>query len=73
MDKAFRTFLIACGRASDDCDYWDFTEAALDNYLAKFWSGARKTITVDVENAENEEDDPELKSRMYSTNSIKNF
>ena len=41
-DRAFRSFLQAMGRETNDCDYWDFTEESLDDYLAKFWFGARK-------------------------------
>ena len=35
-DRALRSFLEAMGKATNDCDYWDFTEESLDDYLAKF-------------------------------------
>ena len=71
-DKAFRNFLIACGREEHDCDYWDFTEESLDDYLAKFWFGARKTIVVEVEE-DDEVEDKEMKGRLYSANTLKNY
>ena len=74
-DRAFRNFLEAMGRETNDCDYWDFTEESLDDYLAKFWFGARKTITEDDEedSQDSVQADPELKARMYKANSLKNY
>ena len=74
-DRAFRTFLQACGLDETDCDYWDFTEESLDDYLAKFWFGARKSTTDqgDSDNETDEEEDPNLKSTMYSANSLRNY
>ena len=77
-DRAFRTFLQACGLDENNCDYWDFTTESLDSYLAKFWFGARKNIIDDSKHDENEEEseneeDPELKERMYSANSLRNY
>ena len=71
-DTAFRSFLEAMGRATNDCDYWDFTEESLDDYLAKFWFGARKHIQEEEENEEESETEPKVK-RMYSANSLKNY
>ena len=71
-DKAFRNFLIPCGREENDCDYWDFTEESLDDYLAKFWFGARKSIIVDIDEDEDEQD-KEKKNRLYSANTLKNY
>ena len=39
--------------------------------MTKFWFGARKNITEDSEEEEN--DDPNMKRRMYSANTSKNF
>ena len=72
-DRAFRTFLEAMGRETNDCDYWDFTEESLDDYLAKFWFGARKNVQDDSEEESQETEDPELKCRMYKANSLKNY
>ena len=58
------------GRETNDCDNWDFTPESLDDYLAKFWFGARKNSKDD---GEDEEDDANLSSAVYSANSIKNF
>ena len=77
-DRAFRNFLVACGRAENDCDYWDFTPESLDDYLAKFWFGARKYVngqSDEEESQEVDENNPDAneKSRMYSANSLKNY
>ena len=39
-DRAFRKFLAECGETN--LDYWSYDEPELDNYLSKFWFGARK-------------------------------
>ena len=70
-DRAFTNFLIATGCPKEETDYWNFTEPELDSYLAKFWFGARKDICED--NPATAEDDPELKSRLYKANTLKNF
>ena len=73
-DRAFRSFLQAMGRATNDCDYWDFTEESLDDYLAKFWFGARKSVEDDENDEESQESNADdTKTRMYSANSIKNY
>ena len=59
------------GRETNDCDNWDFTEESLDDYLAKFWFGARKNVQDDSEEESQETEDPELKCRMYKANSLK--
>ena len=70
-DKAFTNFLIAMGCSPDETDYWNFTEPELDTYLAKFWFGARKD--GNDEETTDAESDPQLKSRMYKANTLKNF
>ena len=73
-DRAFRSFLEAMGRETNDCDYWDFTEESLDDYLAKFWFGVRKDVSDDEDEENTEEDSQEgSKLRMYSANSLKNY
>ena len=67
-DHAFRRFLEECG--ATDLNYWYFDEPDLDNYLSKFWFGARKDPESDYES---DEDDPERKKLMYSANTMKNF
>ena len=68
-DRAFRKFLEALGYAENNTEYWFFDEPTLDNCLAKFWFGARKDICEDNYN----ENDPDMKDRMYSANTLKNF
>ena len=68
-DKAFRKFLEALGYDENDTDYWYFDEPTLDGCLAKFWFGARK----DIWGEEDESNDPDMKNRLYSANSLKNF
>ena len=70
-DSAFRKFLMAMDVPEDKTDYWNYTEPELDNFLAKFWFGARKGI-CDEEN-ESQEEDPQLKQRLYKANTLRNF
>ena len=60
-DRAFRRFLTECGE--EHTEYWNYTEPELDNFLSKFWFGARKDPDDDYES---DTDDPEKKSLMYS-------
>ena len=69
--KAFNNFLLAIGISEDKTDYWNYEEPELDNYLAKFWFGARKISDNDEE--EDTTDDPELKQRMYKATSLRTF
>ena len=68
--SAFTKFLIAMNVPEDQVDYWNYTEPELDNYLAKFWFGARKDTDTDDDDSQQ---DPEMKQRMYKANSLKNF
>ena len=73
-DRAFKKFLIALGKEENDTDYWFYDEVTLDDCLAKFWFGARKDICEDlpVDNYDDQED-PEMKSRLYKANTLKSF
>ena len=57
------------GVAENQTNYWNYTEPVLDNYLCKFWFGARK------EGDDSEDTDPqeEMKSRLYKANSLQSF
>ena len=44
-------------------DYQNFDEPTFDNYLAKFWFGARKDVCEDSQEGDSE--DPELKDTGY--------
>ena len=71
-DKAFRNFLKECGLEDERLDYWKLSASELDNYLAKFWFGARK----DCDFSDDEDDfeaDPYLKKLYYSANTLRNF
>ena len=70
-DKAFTTFLIAMGVPENETDYWNYTEPELDNFLAKFWFGARKYIPEGKDDSEPA--DPEITERMYKANSLCNI
>ena len=70
-NKAFINFLLANGQT--DTDYWNFTEPELDKYLAKFWFGARKDICEGETEETNDNDDPNMKNRMYKASSLRNF
>ena len=59
---------MALGVPEEKTNYWNFTEPELENYLAKFWFEARKDIYGDKDN-----DDPDIKDRMYKANSLRNF
>ena len=73
-DRAFTNFLIALGKDESDLKYWFYDEITLDDCLAKFWFGARKNICEDSPSDEEDAgNDPELKSRMYSANTLKSF
>ena len=65
---AFQRFLAQCD--VEDTNYWFYTEPELDNYLSKFYLGARKFAT-DTDPTFDE--DPDQKSRKYSANSLKDF
>ena len=67
-DRAFRNFLSQCGEVN--LDYWRYEEPELDNYLSKFWFGARKNPESDYES---DNDDPERQNLMYSANTMKSF
>ena len=69
-DNAFKKFLVALGYEEDDTEYWFFDEPTLDDCLAKFWFGARKDICEEDSDSEN---DPQMRQRMYSANTLKNF
>ena len=69
-DQAFRKFLIALGKQEEDTEYWYYDEPTLDECLARFWFGARKDI---CEDQDYDEEDPEIKNRMYSANTLKAF
>ena len=69
--SAFTKFLVAMGVPEEQTDYWNFTEPELDNYLAKFWFGARKDICDD--DSQDTEEDPELKQWLYKANTLRNF
>ena len=47
-----------------------YEEPELDNFLSKFWFGARKDPDSDYES---DEEDPEHHKLMYSTNTMKSF
>ena len=64
----FRKFLAQCGETN--LDYWSYEEPELDNYLAKFWFGARKSPDSDYES---DTEDPERKNLMYSANTMRSF
>ena len=74
-DRAFRSFLEAMGRETNDCDYWDFTEESLDDYLAKFWFGAQKLFNEeeDPNDSEQQDENSGKIKHMYSANSLKNY
>ena len=67
-DRAFRKFLAQCGETN--LDYWYYEEPELDNFLSKFWFGARKNPESDYES---DSDDPERQNLMYSANTMKSF
>ena len=69
-DTAFRKFLVELGYEEKDTEYWFFDEPTLDDCLAKFWFGARKDICSDDSDTEN---DLQMRRRMYSANTLKNF
>ena len=69
--RAFTKFLEAYGKTGEDLEYWNYTESELDNFLSKFWFGARKDTSD--ENDENEDEDPENKKGLYTANSLRNF
>ena len=70
-DRVFCKVLIALKKHEDDID-WNYDEPTLDNCLASFWFGARKDICEDNIQNENDED-PDMKSYIYSANTLKNF
>ena len=67
-DRAFKKFLTQCGESN--LDYWSYEEPELDNFLSKFWFGARKDPESDYET---DEEDPEHHNLMYSANTMKSF
>ena len=67
-DRTFRKFLAQCGESN--LEYWSYEEPELDNYLSKFWFGARKTADSDYES---DSEDPERHNLMYSANTMKSF
>ena len=58
--KAFTKLLIAMG----------VTEPKLNNYFLKCWWGVRKDI---FEDADDSQEDPEMKQRMYKINMVRKF
>ena len=58
------------GKDETDMEYWFYDEPTLDECLAKFWYGASKDI---CEQSGDNDDDPELKKKLYSVNTLKNF
>ena len=70
--RALTKFLQALGKEGEDLEYWNYTASELDNYLAKFWYGARKEPSDDEIN-ENQDEEVELKSTLYTASSLKNF
>ena len=71
---AFTKFIEACGLTGDDLNYWTLEPEQLDSYLAKFWFGARKdTAEISDDDADDFQDDPKMKERYYSANTLKNF
>ena len=71
--RAFTNFLIACGKDANNLDFWNYEPPELDTLLAKFWYGARKDICENEEGNQDESEDTDMKSRLYSANSLKNF
>ena len=69
-DKAFTKFLITMGIDSDKTNYWNYDEPTLDNYLSKFWFGARKEF---CDNSQDNEKDPKMKDRLYKATSLRSF
>ena len=67
-NRAFRRFLHDCGEV--DLDYWNYDEPELDNYLSKFWFGARKSPDSDYES---DQDDLEKTQLRYTANTMRNF
>ena len=57
-NRAFQRFLSQCN--VDSTEYWFYTEPELDNYLAKFYLGARKFAS---ETDPTFQKDPDQKSR----------
>ena len=70
-DKAFIKFLMEMGVPPDQTNYWNFSEPDLDNFLAKFWFGARKDNDDSQEQVLQQ--DPELKSQMYKATTLRNL
>ena len=67
-DRAFKRFLSECGELN--LDYWYYQEPELDNFLSKFWFGARKDPDSDYES---DTEDPERHKLMYTANTMKSF
>ena len=61
--SAFTKYLEESGLENDDLHYWNFCDGMLDNYLAKFWFGARKDTVDFSDNGDDFEDDPAMKKR----------
>ena len=70
-DRAFRKFLQECGAVSTE--YWLYEEDELDNFLGKFYFGARKDIDSDDEEMRNLSDEEKDVKRKYSANSLQAF
>ena len=60
--------MTQCGEVN--LEYWSYEEPELDNYLSKFWFGARKNPDSDYES---DKDYPECQNLMYSSNTMKSF
>ena len=67
-NQAFQKFLRQCGESN--VDYWFYEEPELDNYLSKFYFGARKDADSDFET---DSEDPERQELMYSANTMRSF
>ena len=67
--KAFTKFLTQMG--CNDLEYWLYEEPELDNYLAKYWLGARKY--TQHKDSDDEAKNKDVTDKLYSVNTIHNF